>query len=719
MVDEVVTTAPLELPPTETQTPEQQASELEQKEVQQLMDEYKVARAFDRPAMKQIARDRRYVSGMAGADWAVSANLLGSYIDILVAFIYARNPKVSIRPAEQAGRAAQRERQLFAKTLQIVVGRLWTDGKLKKAMKRVVRSGFSVAYGWFKAVMLFDTERDPLIEHELNDVRDNLQKIAALETKIVEDENGEPIDRELLMKELELQIASLESQVEIVLRKGMAIDFISAEQIQVWLDVRDVDDYLEAGAMSNEIFIPFNEATEKFPRLTAENLKTATIYYQKAPVTYSEGGGNDTIEGAAQGIELGRLDPHGEAAAQYVTSEAAAGYNSAQISDAKGKPVKFIKAVEVWDRRDTHIKTLVEGVKKWAREPFIPQFATSRFYPYFKVDFFPVDGERHAQSLTHRLSKLQDEYGGTRSSYRLTRQRSIPATIFNSGQVEEADMKKVNAAVHDEFIPLKPRDPAVDMRTLFAEKPQPRIDAALFDTSPIIGDMEKISGVQEALQTSQTVEKTATQAEIEQGGFAARTTQERDCVEETLSEFARYTAELALQALSYDDVVKIAGPLSFWPEGLPVEAITTLLDVDIEAGSTGRPNQAAEREAWTTIEPLAKELIGLIYASLGTPLQTAYTELFRETLVRFDDRIDIERFLPGITNPEEGLGPGGQIMPGMDPLLAGRNPQTGLMPMALPAPPGAGPGLPSGSPGDAAPPPATEAQASPLPEMTI
>ena len=133
MVDEVV--APLELGPPEGERPEgrdEEIPEAEKKAVENLTNEWKTARAFDRSAMAQVGKDRRYVSGVAGKDWAVSANMLGSYVDILVAFIYARNQKVSIRPAEQAGIAAQRERQLFAKTLQLVVQRLWKDGKLKK-----------------------------------------------------------------------------------------------------------------------------------------------------------------------------------------------------------------------------------------------------------------------------------------------------------------------------------------------------------------------------------------------------------------------------------------------------------------------------------------------------------------------------------------------------------------------------------------------------------
>jgi len=699
-------TAPLDTGPN-TQVDE--SERLEEKTVEDLANEWKQAREFDSPAYNQVARDRKYVAGTDGADWAVNANLLGSYIDILVSFIYARNPKVSVRPAEQTGQAAQSDRQNFAKTLQIVITRLWLSGKLKKAMKRVVRSAFSVSTGWFKASMLMQTELDPIVQHELEDVQDALARIGSLEARMSDVDGGDPIDKEVAASELKLQLEALESKVEMIVGYLFAIDFCPCDQVQVSLDVRDIDDYLAAGWVGDEIFVKKTELAGRFPRLKADDLKRATVYYQRSPTEYSR---YETVEGAAGGDIgiVGAPDPHGEASA-YTTNMGAAGMRGSTINDSSGKPVEYAKIVETWDKRDQHIKTRIEGVKKWAKLPYQPQFVTARFYPYFYVDFFPVDGERWPQSLTFRLAKLQDEYAGTRSSFRLTRQRAIPGTIVNGTQVEAADLDKIRKGTQDEYIVITPRDQEADMNKLFAAKPMPTIDPRLFDTAPIVGDMEKISGVQEALQTSQTMVKTATQADIEQQGFSARSTSERDCVEDTLTEFAVYTAQLALQALTHNDVVKMAGPLAFWPEGLPTETITTLLDIEIEAGSTGRPNATQERDAWTTLLPLLTPLIEKIYAMQAAPIAQAYIEILRETFSRFDDRIDVERFLPGIkVGAQNALPP--------DPMLGGRGPN-GLM---LPPPdgggmpgPGAGPAQPGQggvqAPDDVA---STDPQASPI-----
>jgi hypothetical protein len=677
----------------------------EAKEVARQWKEYDTAQAFDRNARKQYERDRRYAAGTADVTYAVDANLLGSYIDILVSYIYARDPKVSARPTEQveikydppldpanpmaaieryqaseARRKRNAERHAFAKTMQIVVSRLWLQGKLKKCMHKVVRAGYSVAVGWFKAALLFDTKTDPQVQTAINDLRDNMQRVLAIQKRLaaagVELDEDAPVDGEervTLETELKRQMQGLEAQVEIVLRKAMAIDFVSSEHMQVSLDVRDIDDYLEASWNANAIFLKLDDAKARFPDVTEAEWKLATKYHQREPTDYTG------IKGlGAEGFEA---DPKGEAH-QYTKAVDGVSSSSLATTSAGGQPVEFVKVVELWDKRNNLIKTMIEGLVRYAKEPFAPQFATSRFYPYFQVQFFPVDGDRHPQSLSWRLSKLADEYANSRSSFRLTRQRSIPGIIFNASQIDADEAKKLQSSTHGELIAITLTEPERSVSDAFAAKPISKLDPMLFDNALIIGDMEKISGVQEALQTSQTVDKTATQAEIEQGGFAARTTAARDRVEDALTELAQYTAELALQGITPQEAQQIAGPLAFWPSGMAIESITHYLSIQIEAGSTGRPNTSAEREAWVNVLPVMQGLIGLIIQARATnnePVAQVYVELLRETAARFDDRIDVDRFIPALP-----------------PMLAVGAP--GLAPNAQPGQPGAGgPGAPGAS----------------------
>ncbi len=117
--------------------------EAELADVKKWLEEYKTARAFDKAARIQYARDRKYAAGLADPNWASDANLIGAFIDILVSFLFAQNPDVGVRAAEHVDETPSDEMTKFAKTLELVISRLWKNGKLKPAGKKWVRAALS------------------------------------------------------------------------------------------------------------------------------------------------------------------------------------------------------------------------------------------------------------------------------------------------------------------------------------------------------------------------------------------------------------------------------------------------------------------------------------------------------------------------------------------------------------------------------------------------
>jgi hypothetical protein len=283
----------------------------------------------------------------------------------------------------------------------------------------------------------------------------------------------------------------------------------------------------------------------------------------------------------------------------------------------------------------------------------------------------------------------------------------VPGTLFNASGVDPVDMKKIENSTHQEFIGIKPTNPDQPLRDLFTEKPISVGDMRLFDTAAILSDMERISGVQEALQQSSTAPKTATEAEIQQSGFASRTTADRDTLESMLGELAQYTAELALSALETPDAQRIAGAKAFWPAGMAIDDLLTLVEVEISAGTTGKPKSAGDKDAWGVVMPLIKETIMQIQQAqmMGDlSMVEALTQLLQETLNRMGDDIDVSKFIP---KPPPAMGPPGA--PGMPPGAPGA-------PGAGPLPPDAG-GPPPPDPGTGGGPPDLQAPDMVPPEM--
>lgn len=621
---------------------DQKTPEQEEKLVEKFFKEYDQARKFDENFRKQVAIDRRYAAGTSDLSWAVTTNLIGAFIDILVALLYARDPDVSVTKSPQVNNANTASMDGFARTLQIVISHLWIRGKLKKAARKGVRSVLSNAEGWFKCIQISEKLPNAEVETALNDARELHESLIA-QQKLLEDPDEAMDDdtRQAQIDEKEALIEALEEKMELSVNKLFVIDFIKTENMQVSTDVECIADYLDANWIGNEMYSTETDALAMFPDLEPEDLKKAKKYFQSQPRELST-------------REVDNVMPQGQ-----ITAESASAYVT-QGSDAEGVP--FVRIVERWYSTDKHIRTAIDGVKCWAKAPFEPPYPTSRFYPYFYFSFYEVDGSRHAQSLSWRLYKLQDEYSGVRSNFRIARERSLPGTFFNSTQLDDEQATKVKESKINEFTGIKPADPDTPIENLFAAKPVPQMDMRLFDVTVILNDMERVSGVQEALSAAISGPgnpKTATEANIQQSGTAARTTSDRDCLEWMLTDLALYTAELALQCYTVQEVQRIAGDKAVWPgpdptadppvKGMSIQDLFTMVEVSITAGTTGKPKMQTDQQAWATILPLIRELIGQVEQALGTgniPLANALTELISETMRRFGDESDVDRFIP-------------------------------------------------------------------------
>ena len=654
---------------------EAEARQQEANQIEAIMKAYNDARSFDKAARAQYAIDRRYAAGTAHINWAVSANLIGSFIDILVSFLYARNPDVSVKKAPQVDNRGTKQQDEFARTMELMISTLWRSqtSTLKGAAQKMVRSTLSVGVGWMKATLLCKGTNMPQMQTQLNDQRNNIAQLEAEREQLLSDDplyageaqTPEEIDEQLLqMRELE---ESLSAKMEVALRKAMVFDFVRAEDIQVSLDVTDLADYKSANWIANAIYRTKDDTLAMCPRLTAQDLVGATCYYQRnnrdlQPLDdITKLTGLPGMSGMSNDMQAAQAD-------QFVSDKSAGGTGPVDENQ-----IEFYKIVERWNRVTGFIETMVEGCKRWAVEPFQPDYPTTRFYPYFLLVLFPVDGSRHPQSLTWRLFKLMDEYNSSRSSTRLTRDRAVPATLFNASGVPPEEAKKIQQSVQQEFIGINPTDQAADITKLFAAKPVAVPDMRLFDTTSVLQDMERISGVQEALQSAVTTEKTATEAEIQQTGFASRTTADRDMLEGVLTDLANYTGELALGGLEHADAVRMVGMKAFWPYGMAVDDLLTMVEITIQAGTTGKPKAAGDRDAWATIMPMLKQTmveIQLAEQQGNLPLALALRELIRETLVRLGDDSDPERFIPAAPELPAVGAPGAPGMPG-DPAAGG------------------------------------------------
>lgn len=597
--------------------------------------QYEHARAFDENARKDYAFCRRYARGDSSYD--VSVNLIGTYIDILVAFLYARNPDLNVGVADSAGDTRKAEMKLLARTMTIVLSRAWKDGKMRRQAERWLRSALTVGIGWLKTGWQEEYDTDPVIAQRKRDIQENLAKITELRLRIDSGDADVPITEE----ELQQQLEGLEGHVEKLIYRGIFIDVVPAEDIQVSLDVPNLIDIDSASWIAHRNYMTLDDARAHCPNVTDEQWKSVPKYSAIKPTDVDD----------TQRSQSGHIDAKVSASDADRFSKG----GSPGTTGTSTKYNEFVCVVEMW-RGDTNmVCELIEGLDDFASQPTTPNVGTTGFYPFVPLALHEVDGERHPQSLVMRSYKLMDEYNRTRDKFKSLRQSIRPRMAFDARIMSVPDMEKMMRGTTGEYIPVKP---AVDDGTVqgaIFDIPSPRIDPALFDLMPIKTELEALWGIQEALSSSISVAKTATEAEIQQAGTNARTGAMRERMEVQLTWIAHNHAEIAIQRYDLQAARDIAGPEALWPEGIEVEDLDLLLTVEIAAGSTGKPNTSAQREAWAATAGVIRETIievGRLRQSSPLAIAECLIEVLRETVHRAgDEGLDLDRFIPEIGEP--------------------------------------------------------------------
>jgi hypothetical protein len=630
------------------QTSEEEARLKEQRDKKRRLEEHigwwrkrvDLTKEHDEKFIERWCDDRRMARGET--DYDVDTNLIAAIMEVLLAFLYAKDPDIGVRPSakilyirdpdvamypsppDEKKQNVARYRE-FAKTLEIVVSRMVRNARLKTVAKRWIRGSMTVGIGWLKVAMQRRLETDPIMETQINDLKTQLSNIRSKQLRMKDDD----AERDRLIEEIEANLKAAEANLERMVAEGLVLDYVHPEDLIVAPECGEVENYLNSPWIAFDSFKTEDEVLE----ITGWENKEQRDYLLKA---------NRYFKRPREGKP-------GESGEGYVLAKQKNDMDNKEADSPEG----FFKIVEVWSKTDGVVYTYVEGcTEAWAREPY-PPVTGLRFYPCFQLAFHYVDQERYPQSDVFQLKKLQNEYNDIRSDYRLHRKRAVPGILFDKTKLTDDSVSAVQKAERQEYVGIEMLDPERPIRDAFAPKAYNPIDPNLYDTSIISREMEKMSGVQDALQAAVQIEKTATEARIQESGFGARTGQRRDQLEEVLTDLAEYVAQLCLQMLDQADAEKYAGSQALWMR-LTAEQAFTSFDFEIKAGSTGKPQATSDRETWGTLLPLIVQNVERIGAARLRGQEWAakpYISILNETLERLDDHADIEKFLP--EPPEE------------------------------------------------------------------
>lgn len=555
---------------------------------------------------KTFERNRRLLRGLSDPDNEKSpkirANLYFANLATMRPQVYAKDPEFSVVPSDAVPTAKVEAVKKFGQAAEAVLKKvLVQDAKLKKRAKRLLNSTYTTSVGWWKCVWQEDKKRDPLIENQLKDTQDNLERMQAQRTALDDPRAGGDMDLELA--KLRETIAGLEAQAEVTVARGAALDFVLSEDILI-LDqsVRELGDYTRSSAIAHRVW------------MTAEKYRETFGYAPKGRKTFIEKAG--TIS---------------------------AGQDSNKASE-------LLCAWEIWEQATNRVFHVCDGEEGFCREPSSPDWTGRRWYPFFGIAFNEIDGTFYPLSDVELTEPLVVEYNKSRDDLVKDRADARPINVVREGgTLTPEDLQKIRNRSGADLIVVKgvgnnPLSNDIFQGALATIKPE------IYDTSPARADIEQIIGGGDASRGTILKAKTATEAEILSQGLRSRSGERQDTMEDLLTEVGEYVLQACLRKLTPQEVARIAGEeaAAAWPS-LSADEVFEMVQVQVKGGSTGKPDRLQEQDRWTKLLPVIEkciEQVSKLRSEGQDQLAQALIQLTRETLRRFEEKLDIEQYLP-------------------------------------------------------------------------
>ena len=289
---------------------------------------------------------------------------------------------------------------------------------------------------------------------------------------------------------------------------------------------------------------------------------------------------------------------------------------------------------EIYDKPSGLVYTVADGHDDFLKEPAEPELKLETFWPVFSLVVNEVehDKEIYPPSDVHLMRSMVHEYNRAREGLREHRKANRPTYLTPAGVLEEEDKEKLVARPAHGVITVQGMTAGQKSEDLVTPLKTVGIDPNLYEVGTVFDDVQLAVGAQEA-NFGGTAGATATETSVAESSRMSALGAQVDELDSFMSEVARAAGAIMFQQMSTEQVKRIAGPGAAWPE-LTAQEIADEIQLEIEAGSTGKPNQAAELRNMERVLPYVIQIPGIDPKWLA-----------KEVLKRMDDKLDLDAAL--------------------------------------------------------------------------
>lgn len=466
----------------------------------------------------------------------------------------------------------------------------------KESMKQLVRRTEACGVGYVEIGYQRLYGKRTITQSRIADVVDQMQTLDRLRADLLDEEMPEN-DAEL--EELKLTLAEMQSEPEVIVREGLVWDFPKSTSIIVDPQCKQLNGWVGARWIAKVI------------PMTSDDIKE---FY-----------GVDICAGEDVSSSETRVLPHAMSKSEDSSED------------------KIHNVYRLYDRRTGLQYDLTEDWADFLKEPAAPEVRVEQFFPIYPLIFNAIEhkSELFPPSDVRLLRSQQKEYNRIKEALRQHRIANRPLYAMPAGALEDEDKEGQGQLALDNY----PAHAVIELQGLaedqkIGDKIQPvqkvNIDPNLYETEGTFNDIQRVSGSSEA-NLGGTSKATATESNISEGSRLSSLESNADDLDSLLTRMARDGGQVLLQELSTESAMEIAGEGAVWPE-LSRGELAKEIYLDIEAGSSGRPNRARDIANFKDMGPLMMQMPGINPESMA-----------RYAWRILDDRADLaDMLLPGM-----------------------------------------------------------------------
>lgn len=465
----------------------------------------------------------------------------------------------------QAGKAERDKLDRICRTLEVAVKNNLKQQfpNFKRMMKIMVRRTDTCGVGYLKLDFQRKKQPRPEIEVRINDCTEQLSR---LEMLLEQEGRGDFDENSAKAEEIRNTLTALHENKWMIVREGFVCSFPRSGSI-----------IPDTACTQLEGFLGANWIAEKF-WLDKDDIER--IYKVKLDSSTQS---NDEV------------------------SDAAGKRKSKNKKDTKGKTAVY----EIYNKENGTKFTIARGHKCYLRKPEAQTICLERFFPYFALTFNDCENEVSIfpQSTVSLIRHIQLERNRSKEALRQHRIAKAPKYAGSSAGMSEADKEKIATAPAHYVVWWESLQPGEKITDKFAEITTANIDPNVYEVGSLTEDITMAVGMAGANLNS-PAGTTATESSIVQDSRQNDISSNIDDLDDFLSTVFAEVGNLYFLEVSAETIMKIVGPGAVWPE-FSAEEVMNDIFLEVEAGSSGRPNKAVEVSMLTQMIPLLVQIPGI------------------------------------------------------------------------------------------------------------